>query len=305
MSTLPMVAIIILNWRQSELTLACLESVKCLTYNSKRLQIVVVDNASKDGSVEAIRDAYPGVTVIENPDNLGYAGGNNVGIRWALSNGATYILILNNDTILDPGLLNRLIVVMEDDKAIGITGPLIFHAEDPGVIQSAGGRLDKKWRGWHEGENERDEGQYDTCRQVEWLSGCALLARVEAVRQAGTFDERFFSYWEDVDWCLRISQAGWQVLNVPSAKIWHKGVQRNYQPKAYVTYYMTRNKLLTLKKHHAPVLVWLFTLFGMFKTIISWSVKSGWGSKISHRNAMLRGMTDFFMSRWGRAELSE
>jgi len=300
MSERPAVGIIILNWRQREQTLNCLASVMRLDYPVDCLKVVLVDNASQDGSVDVVQADYPTVVVIENDENLGYVGGNNVGIRWVLGQGLDYILILNNDTILDSKMLGHLVTAMEEDSSIGIAGPMLFHADEPTVLQSAGGKLDHHWRTSHEGKNEPDIGQFFGIRSVDWLSGCALLVRTKAVLEVGLLDERFFSYWEDVDWCIRMRRLNWQIVNVSQAILWHQGVQRNYHPLPYVTYYMTRNKLLLLRKHKAPFRVWVNTITGMLRTLLSWSVKPKWRSMAEHRNIMLQGFKDFFSHRWGR-----
>lgn len=300
---LPNVTIIIVNWNHCEMTLACLESVSRLDYPVQLLQVIVVDNDSMDGSVEAIQIAYPGVKVIVNTENLGYAGGNNSGIRWALEKGADLLLILNNDTVVDPAMLKRLATVLIEDQQVGIAGPLVYHADDPEMIQSAGGRLGSNWKAVHIGVNEMDISQFTDKRQVDWLSGCALLVRAEAIKQTGLFDERFFSYWEDLDLCLRMKKAGWMVVNVPYARLWHKGVQANYQPKPHVTYYMTRNQLLLMRKYSAPLHVWVGSLLGMMRLVVSWTVQPKWRMKRQHRNALLLGLVDFYRQRWGGAEL--
>ncbi len=303
MNNQPLSAIIILNWKQSDLTLKCLESVLRLEYPAERLQVVVVDNASWDGSVKTVRTAYPFLKVIENAENLGYAGGNNVGIRWALEAGAEFILVLNNDATVELKMVKSLVAAMVADPQIAIAGPIVYHAAEPEVIQSAGGTLDRNWRAVHIGENQLDIGQYSRLRQVDWLSGCALLVRSEAIRQVGLLDEDFFSYVEDLDWCMRMQAAGWKIIHDPRAKLWHKGVQPNYQPKPYVTYYMTRNQLLLLKKHNAPMRAWYRALKDDLRILLSWTLKSKWKVMKVHRDALWRGMMDFLSQRWGKIEI--
>jgi hypothetical protein len=149
------------------------------------------------------------------------------------------------------------------------------------------------------GQNEKDCGQYDQVRAVDWISGCALLIKRQVVEQIGMLDERFFYYWEETDWCLRASEQGWRILHVPSAKIWHKGVQRDYRPSPNVTYYATRNHFLFMAKHRAPLSVWLFTILRTLRTLISWTVKPHWRTMREHRDAMWQGMLDFLWRRWG------
>jgi hypothetical protein len=135
---------------------------------------------------------------------------------------------------------------------------------------------------------------------VEWISGCAILVRRTAIDQAGMLDKDYFIYWEETEWCIRIGRVGWKIVHVPEAKIWHKGVQREYQPKPSFTYYGTRNHLLTLAKHKAPLNVWVFSWIQILRTLASWSIKPKWRSKREHRDAMFRGVRDFLRGQWGK-----
>jgi GT2 family glycosyltransferase len=267
------------------------------TYSNHKA--VVLDNHSVDGSVDAIRAAYPSLQVIELNENCGYAGNNNVGIRAALDQGADWVFVLNEDTILAPDCIRHLIAVGESDARIGIVGPMVYHHDEPGVIQSAGGLLGSYWEGIHIAKDEPDIGQFDQPHTVDWISGCAIMVRRAAIEQIGMIDARFFYYWEETEWCLRAGEAGWRILHIPRAKIWHKGVQRQYSPKPSVTYYSTRNHLLMLAKHHAPLKAWVFTWMQILRTLTSWTVKPKWRSMHEHRNAMRRGLVDFLQRRWG------
>jgi GT2 family glycosyltransferase len=113
-------------------------------------------------------------------------------------------------------------------------------------------------------------------------------------------DENYFLYWEETEWCIRLSKAGWKIVHVPQAKIWHKGVKRNYQPKPSFTYYGTRNHLLTLTKHNAPLRARIFTWFQLWRTLLSWSIRPKWRDMREHRNAKWKGMIDFIQRRWGQ-----
>jgi hypothetical protein len=294
----PTVAVVILNTNRREDTLACLASLRQSCYSDARL--MVLDNASTDGSPEAIRAQFPEVQLLPLTDNRGYAGNNNIGIRAALEQGADWVLVLNEDTLLDPDCLSALVQQGESDPRIGIVGPLVYHANEPGVIQSAGGRLGRHWLAEHIGQNETDTGQFSTPCDVEWISGCAIMLRRALLEQIGLLDERFFYYWEETEWCLRASRAGWRIVHVPAAKLWHKGVQRDYQPGPSVTYYGTRNQFLLLSKHNAPVHVWFHAWTQALRTLVSWSIKPQWRSMRPHRAALWRGLRDFLSRRWGK-----
>lgn len=293
----PCVFTVILNTNRREDTLACLASLEQGTY--KNHKIIVLDNNSNDGSVPAIQSTFPFVQIIPLTQNLGYAGNNNVGIQAALNQGADWVLVLNEDTILDPNCVPQLIQAGQSNSHIGIVGPLVYHHNEPQVIQSAGGKMGRDWQSWHLGQNEQDHDQFASTHEVDWISGCAILVRREVIEQVGMLDERFFYYWEETEWCLRAKKSGWRIMNVPQAKLWHKGVQRDYQPNPSVTYYATRNHFLMLAKHQAPIRAWVSTWVQTLRTLTSWSIKPKWQSKRLHRDAMWQGTMDFLRRRWG------
>ena len=191
---------------------------------------------STDGSVDAVRSAFPGVRIIELDRNLGYPGNNNVGIRAAVESGADWVFVLNEDTVLAPDCVAQLVEEGQRDPRIGVVGPMVYHHDEPDVIQSAGGGFTRFWQEFHRGQNEPDRGQFREPSPVQWISGCAILVRRGVIETAGLLDERFFIYWDETEWCVRAGKAGWRIVHVPAAKVWHKGVQRDYRPKPYVTY---------------------------------------------------------------------
>jgi GT2 family glycosyltransferase len=294
----PYVIAVILNTNRRHDTLACLTSLAQNTYTN--FKAIVLDNHSTDGSVEAIRLSFPAVQIIELTSNLGYAGNNNVGIEAAIAQGADWVFVLNEDTIVDPNCLYAMLCVGESDAAVGIVGPMVYHYDEPNIIQSAGGQLGPYWESLHIAKNQPDRGQFQEPVSVDWISGCAILVRRAAIEQVGMLDARFFYYWEETEWCLRTSKQGWRVVHVPQAKVWHKGVQRDYRPKPTVTYYSTRNRLLMFSKHKAPLIAWISAWTQILRTMTSWTVKPKWRSMRQHRNAMWRGLVDFLRRRWGQ-----
>lgn len=294
----PYIISVILNTNRRQDTLECLASLEQNRYNNHHE--IVLDNSSTDGSVEAIRARFPAVQIIQLAENRGYAGNNNTGIEAALAQGADWVFVLNEDTLLAPDCLARLAEAGESDPQIGIVGPMVYHHDEPDVIQSAGGKLGRYWESVHLAKDEPDQGQFDQPHLVDWISGCGIMVRRTVIEQVGAIDERYFYYWEETEWCLRAGRAGWKIVQVPQARLWHKGVQREYHPKPTVTYYATRNQLLTLAKHHAPVGAWVSVWTQLLRTLTSWSVKPQWRSKREHRDAMWRGMLDFVRHRWGQ-----
>lgn len=302
----PRIVTVILNTNRCDDTLACLESLHNVDYENHR--VIVLDNASTDGSVAAIAGRFPDVQIISLPQNRGYAGNNNVGIAAAVEDppaglGADWVFVLNEDTLLAPDCLSQMIAAAKGQTRAGIVGPMVYHADSglngAQIIQSAGGRLDRYWVSHHIGENEPDHGQYDAPRTVDWISGCAILVHRDVIHEVGPLDERFFYYWEETEWCIRARRAGWDILHVPAAHLWHKGVQRDYRPGPSVTYYNTRNRFLVLAKHPAPFLAWAAAWFATARTLTSWTLKPRWRHMRTHRNAMWQGALDFLRQRWG------
>ena len=295
--SLPLVCTIVLENKRSDDTLACIESL-CRS-NYKNNKILLLENEGTNSSGEAVSQKYPEVSIISLRENLGYAGNNNIGIEAALEQGAEWIFVLNNDTELDPCCISAMIEAGECDASVGIVGPMVYHFDEPDVIQSAGGVLGESWLSTHRGMNETDNGQFKSVSQVDWVSGCAILVRRAVIEQAGALDSEYFMYWEETEWCIRAGRAGWKVIQVPHAKLWHKGVKRSYEPRPYVTYYMTRNQLFTQAKHKAPLRVRVHTFGKILQTLLSWSIKPRWRNKRDHRNAMWRGLLDFLRHRTG------
>lgn len=295
--TQPRVISVVLNTNRKSDTLACLESLAQSNYSHH--ETIVLDNHSTDGSVQDIHAAFPAIEMIELSENHGYAGNNNVGIRAAMARSADWVLVLNEDTILDPDCLTEMIRIGESDPRIGMVGPMVYHFDEPDTIQSAGGLLCSGWNSDHHGKNERDVGQFARSRDVDWLTGCAIMVRRAVIEQVGALDAELFIYYEETEWCVRARQAGWRVVHVPTAKLWHKGVQRNYTPTPSFTYYMTRNRLRMMAKHHAPIHVWLAAMSQTLRTLVSWTLKPKWRSMREHRDAMWQGVLDFAHKRMG------
>ncbi|UCC65205.1 MAG: glycosyltransferase family 2 protein [Anaerolineae bacterium] len=299
--TLPRVLVIVLNWNGLADTPECLASLKRLDYPT--YETVVVDNGSTDGSVPVIRDHFPMVTVLENDENLGYAGGNNVGLRYTLAQSADYALLLNNDTEVAPCFLRHLVQAAEASPMVGIAGPTIYYHERPDRIWSAGGTIDwRRGKTSMAGFNEVDVGQFGIApREVDFVTGCALLVKREVIERVGLLDERFFVYYEETEWCVRARRGGFEVVHVPRAKVWHKIPLDARDSSPSVHYYMTRNRLLFLKATGAGWQAWFHTLMAEYlRTLISWSVKAQWRHKRPQRVAMLQAISDTLRGYWGQ-----
>ena len=241
----PLIYGITLNWNRRDDTLKCLESLYKLDFPNLRL--LVVDNGSVDGSPEAIREHYPSVEQIMNERNLGFAGGFNQGLKYALNAGAEYILIVNNDTTVAPDMLNLLMNSILPDN-VGVVSPIILYSSKPYQIWSAGaGR--NPWT-LELTENHGRNQNFSEITEREFLSGCGMLIKRVVLENVGLFDERFFMYYEDSDFALRVRQAGYKMLLVPQARMWHAVSQSsNGTDSPNERYWMGKSSVLFFRKH--------------------------------------------------------
>lgn len=293
----PRVGIVLLNWNQPADTLACLASLRRLEYGP--VEVVVVDNGSTDGSPEVLRREFPDVTLIENDSNLGFAAGNNVGIRYLLDRAADYVLLLNNDTEVPPSLLRRLVDVAESDRRIGIVGPKILYYRPNDVIWSAGGRVDRLGRPSHLRFDEVDDGADQSVQDVDYVTGCALLIKRQAIEQVGALDERFFIYYEEAEWCARVHRAGYRVVYVPQAHMWHKIQQSARNHSRRYLYLMARNRLLYLRCTRASVLDLAAASLDILRTSAAWALKPEHREARPYSGALVHGVWDWLFGRFG------
>lgn len=291
-----------MNWNARDETIECIKSISCITYPNYR--IIVVDNASCDDSTLVIRERFPEVLIIQNETNLGFAEGNNVGIKRALENGAEYIFLLNNDTVVDPELINHLVGFAESDSKIGIVGPMIYYHERPDEIWFAGGLID--WNtglAIHIGKNYVDDGQFDAVRYVEYITGCAIMIKSEVCNSIGLMDSRFYLYYEETDWCARAAEAGFQICFIPQGKVWHKiSVTTGGKRSALGYYYYARNRMLFVRKHKRGI-PWLrFLAFICFRFLWteSFVIMTAEGKgRLKKLKAFWTGFFHYWLSRFG------
>ena len=298
----PRIFIIILNWNGREETIECLRSIQQINYPDYR--VMVVDNASTDGSAEELEKLFPDITLIRNRVNAGYDGGNNIGIRAALVGGAEAVLLLNNDTVVDRGILRAFSEAAASLPRAGILGPRIYYFDEPEVFWWAGCRSTRSKTGWlsvytQEGKGEEDRGQYDEIRKIDGVIGCAMYIRREVFEDSGFFDERFFIYHEEYDFCNRAAAAGWDCYFAPGAKVWHKvslSMGGKYSPSLY--YFWTRNWLL-LSRKYTSYICWPLLYFAYLKESL-W-IYQGLRQKEQPRaaEAALAGAWSAFLNRFG------
>lgn len=243
------VFIVILNWNGWEDTAKCVESCRELTYVN--FHILVVDNGSTDGSETNLRKKFSDIDIIQTGRNLGFSGGNNVGIRRALEQDADFVWLLNNDTIVDPACLARMVQAMEAGDHVGMVGSKIYYHDSPDTLWFAGGEVDLEGGGLtrHIGKDEIDRGDYDTQKETAYLTGCSILARREMIDEIGLLEENYFLYFEDADWSLRAKQKGWKLMYQPEAILWHKeGAQTGKIHSEGFVYYFLRNRFFFIRR---------------------------------------------------------
>jgi GT2 family glycosyltransferase len=250
----PEVLVIILNWNGTEDTLRCLESLRQVEYDN--FDVLVIDNGSVPGSTDPIKRDFPEVSLIRNEQNLGFSGGNNVGLQYARDTGPKYVLILNNDTTIDPHFVTELVKVAETDPRIAVVGGKVIQFEKPDRLWAVYGavnfcqQLVKVW-----GYN-KPITRFASQKDVDFVVGCGMMFSMKAVADVGEFDELFFAYHDEVDWCKRARDKGYRAVYVPGALMWHKGCASTggftsyYNPA--LRYLVARNSVLYVKKYARP-----------------------------------------------------
>jgi GT2 family glycosyltransferase len=249
----PLVVAVVLNWCGEEDTAACIHSLVASDYQP--LRVLLVDNASPDGSGERLRARFPEAEYLETEQNLGYAGGNNRGVARALELGAHYVLILNNDTVVDPGCVSRLVDAAASDARVGAVGPKILYFDEPRRVWFGGGEFRAaRAAGIHLGEGEEDcEAGDPRPVPVSFLTGCCLLIPAPLAGGLGPFREDFFAYVEDVELCLRLRQAGHTLLYQPAARVWHRVAREgSAPPSAFQIFHRDRNRRRVVRSHFGP-----------------------------------------------------
>lgn len=254
----PRVSIISINYNQAQVTCELLESLRKVTYPD--VEVIVVDNFSAEDPTEIINKNFPEVKVIRSEKNLGFAGGNNLGIQ---ASTGKYVLFLNNDTEVDPGFLEPLVNVFETNPQVGAaSSKLIYHNSD-GIIQYAGSSPINPFTGRSKrlGYLEKDNGQYDTVCETALAHGAAMMVPRRVIDEIGMMPEFFFLYYEEVDWCESIKAAGYKIYFIPQSKVYHKESMSVGKNSILKTYYITRNRLLFMRRRTKGAAKYFWLLF--------------------------------------------
>lgn len=297
------VSVVILNWNRKKDTIACVKSILGCRQSTFELQMVIVDNGSTDDSVVDLKKIdTKGVTyeVVPTGKNLGYTGGNNIGIRHAQNHGADYILVLNNDTIVHEDLIEELLAAAKRHTRGGVFTPKIYFAkgyefhkkykasELGKVIWSVGGNIDfDNMYGENIGVNEVDREQYNKEVVVDFATGAAIFIKAKVVEKVGIFDDKYFMYMEDVDFCMKVKRLGFQIIYVPKAIVWHKVAQSSNIGDDLNDYYIHRNRLLFGSKYAS-----LRTKIALFRESLRFLLRG--------RKWQRQGVLDFYLFRFGR-----
>lgn len=268
----PLVVVVIANWNLRKDLLECLGSLYETEYPNMR--VIVVDNNSSDDSVEAVARAFPQAQLIARSDNGGYAAALNDGIRAGAVFDPDFFLILNNDTLVPPDTLRKLVDALLSDPRAAIAAPKIIYHDHPERIFSLGDHI-YPWLPLpvRVGRKAYDRPAYSKTQEYDYLFGCALLMRTESLKQVGLFDTSFFMYYEDADICRRMRDSGWKNIRVGSAVISHKASMSSKQVPNQMVYLRARNRSWFYRRYrHGPsrAATFLALLFGSIKTILTY-----------------------------------
>jgi len=291
-----LVAIILLNYKNIDDSIECLESIRNISYDNYK--VIIIDNASRDGSYEKLQELYPQHIIKEALDNRGYAAGNNIGIKIALDNKADYVCIVNNDIIVEKDFLNVLVEYMENHINVGIIGPKICAYNDHSIIQSTGASVNL-----NRGVVSIINGNYnaDTISNnpinCDYVCGACMLVRTNVIRQIGLIPEVYFLFFEETEWCLKAKKEGYDVICLPTSCIYHKGSASVNKIEGLSFYYMSRNLVLFERRNGNLVNVVLFFFYTLLKLLYNlfrkkkfvFSLKAMWvGFSMDKRDFLIK-----------------
>lgn len=307
MSDVPQVGIVLVNFNGREDTFECLESLSKITWPNYK--IYLVDNGSTDKIAKDVMEKFNNVHLLENKDNLGFTGGNNTGIKIALKDGCKYLLLLNNDTIVAPNFIEPLVKRLESNAKIAMTTPKIYFYNDK-KLWAFGGLIDRVLcRSPHIGVNIEDTGQFKTAIRVDRVTGCSMFIKSDVIEKYGMFDDRFFIYEEETDWCVRLARKGYIFMVEPESVIWHKGHRDSGRiGKPFMIYLQMRNHLLLIRKHSdyfllGGTIALFYTFFTLFKLVSIAGLKFMLLKDKKYLDAckaVVLGIIDYFKGKFGK-----
>lgn len=284
------IAIIIVNWKQYELTINCLLSLKKLEY--KNWKVILVDNESNFEKINKIKSDFNKVEVIESKENLGFASANNLGIKYAIKNKFEYVMLLNNDTEVNKKFLAPLLNSFQNDNSLGAVQPLIMNYNNRVKVWNAGGYLNNFF-----GFPYTNKKLNNKNRQIDWITGCCIVLKTKVIKKVGLIDEDFFAYYEDVDWSLRIKKLGYKLGVVESSVIFHHGTKSSNDSNfegdlsPFVHYLNIRNHIYLVKKH-SDKFNFIGVLFYQFLKILFYSIYFILRLRFSKLKMVYKGFND-------------
>lgn len=246
----PRVGIVVLHWNRIDETRRCIQSLSRLRY--KHFHVFVVDNGSDIPLDGLLSEDFRNLSIIRSSENLGFAGGCNVGIRESAEDGCDFVWLLNNDAIVDPDALRHLIEVAEEQPVCGVVGSAILEYDDRQVINHIGGQLNPyKGLTIHLGKGESYPSSADKKNSpLSFVTGCSMLARMRMIRDVGLMDEGYFLYWEDVDWCVRARRKGWDIAVANESLVYHRSSSSVGYGSPLKSYYVARNSIRFVWKRY-------------------------------------------------------
>ena len=297
----PLVSIISINFNQPGVSAEMIESLRKVSYPN--VEVIIVDNASSKGNVDKLKVEYPEIMLIKSTKNLGFAGGNNLGIKQSKGE---YILLLNNDTEVDPGFLEPLVAKFQNDSSIGAISPKIYFHHTPNMLQFTGiseiNKYTTRSTGW--GFGKMDEGQFDEDKESFFAHGAAMMVPRSVIKKVGMMAEIYFLYYEEMDWGQRIRNAGYKIFYVHNSKIYHKESVSTGKESPLKTYYMNRARIIYMRRNvggFALIIAFAYQnfiavpknlllyllkgkmdLFRAYVRAVSWNIKNVFNKNIYH-----------------------
>lgn len=271
----PLIYVLTLNWNGKQITIDCVDSI--LRSDYQNFKVIVIDNGSRDGSNAALRKKFGNrITILENKENLGYACGFNVGLKYGFEkNNADYCLVMNNDTIIDPSAISEMVRVAESDETIGFVTGKVYYFDNPTVFQTVGIEHDPiTWLGNHIGKGEEDRGQYDSICERYFADDVFTLVKRKLYRETGGYNPLFFLESEETDWQARAKRRGYKIMYTPFAKLWHRVSVTIGKASGLQAYYDAKNPMLVVLLHKTPQFFRRYFWFHLRRDVVRGSLVS-------------------------------
>lgn len=287
MTNKPLISIITINYNNADITAALLQSVLCLEYNN--VEVIVVDNASKENPTAKLKSILPSVKIIISDKNLGFAGGNNLGIKQAKGD---YLFFVNNDTELTPTILEGLLEIFRDYPDAGVASPKFHYYYAPGTIEFAGYNAVNTFtaRNSMVGCRTKDEGQYDTISKTNYGHGGGMMVSRRVIEEVGPMPEVYFLYYEEFDWCEQIKKKGFNIYYQYKSLIYHKESMTVGKTSTLKTFYLNRNRILFMRRNVKGIsflgFAFYYTFFTLPKNTVSYLLKK----ETDHLKAFWKGV---------------